>query len=148
MPPTTNKQFILGRIGKHRRLIKSHEARSFDGLCNFYGIVHAEKAALASINLLQCIQLGYTIEATTEFVFPFEKIFAKNGLPKTIDANNRIKSCLDGVSKLIEIDDKYFFSGSYRKVGCKTLKDAYVNVILKPVLMKEFQIEDQDGSLK
>ena len=48
--------------------------------------------------------------------FSITDLWTKNGKPKQIDGNNRIKGALDAVSWLIDVDDKYFFEGDSAKI--------------------------------
>lgn len=58
------------------------------------------------------------------FAFPKEKLISKTAKAKspikTLDANNRLKSCLDSVSRIIQIDDKHFVTGVCEKVVSET----------------------------
>lgn len=37
---------------------------------------------------------------------------------KVCDPDNFLKACLDGISRLLNIDDKYFYGGHREKVRC------------------------------
>lgn len=129
MPPTTNKQLIFGR--NKSRFIKSSEARKFDHEVGIYFLKFEKEFTLMHKKLYVNVVLNeFIVCVTTDFVFPYEKIFTKQAKPKTIDANNRIKSVLDGLAFCTRIDDKYYFEGNYKKIACKNTQNPHVNIRL------------------
>lgn len=49
------------------------------------------------------------------FYFQRERIYCKNGKPKRLDVDNRLKHSLDQVSKLLHFDDSMIFQGGFYK---------------------------------
>jgi hypothetical protein len=138
MPPTINKQLLFA----NRRFIKSKEARDFDAAVQIYKSNNIKEAVACYRKYFALVELGrLVICADTDFIFPYDKVFTKQNQPKIIDANNRIKSCLDGVANLIGIDDKYFFEGNYRKLSCKNLTEPYINIHLSLKEIATYEIE-------
>lgn len=66
------------------------------------------------------------------------KIVTEKSAPKGVDANNYIKSALDGLTKMTGVDDKYFIKGLYEK----TKKEAglpCMTIVIKGTNIRTFQ---------
>lgn len=120
MPPSINKQ--LGVRGG--RLRKTGEAHTFDSEINKW--IKKNKNFVAEIRseMPLCIEARPYLSVDCIFVFHEERILTKGKQAKSplkvLDANNRLKSALDAVAKIINVDDKHFTSGNCEKATCKT----------------------------
>lgn len=112
MPPTTNKQLTVSR----GRIIKSSLARQFDYELNTYLTRNLKTMREINRDLMRYVSGGMMIRVDTYFCFDHTDLITKDNRPKVIDTNNRIKSTIDGVSKGIGIDDRYFTQGFAEKV--------------------------------
>jgi hypothetical protein len=118
MPPSINQQLgvrggILRKTGKahayHNEVTKWIVERT-----RFVNEIRGKFAVMLS----QDPSLALRVDCY--FSFPKEKLISKTEKAKspikTLDANNRLKSCLDSVSRIIQIDDKHFTTGLCEKV--------------------------------
>lgn len=129
MPPTANKQLIMSR----GRFIKATEARVFDNNVLNYILRNRKIIEEIRIDLLKYIDKGLMLRVDTYFCFEYQKLITKEGKPKTIDTNNRIKATLDAVSKAIGIDDKYFSQGySEKVVRCTSSNEDHSIILIEP----------------
>lgn len=89
------------------RLIKSNEARLYDREIQIWSLRNKNKLVSYKIELRELIQKGFMLKVSVILNWEKSKLLTKKGEPKKNDLDNRLKSCLDAVSKLVEIDDKY-----------------------------------------
>jgi hypothetical protein len=70
------------------------------------------------------------------FVFHKDRVISKTKQAKSkyksIDSNNRIKSAIDAVAKLLGFDDKMIFKETSHKVTCDDIKDEQLIVRIRP----------------
>lgn len=118
MPPSINQQLGV-RGGVMRKTQKAHDyhnqvTRWIFERQNF--IINLRKTFEELITQDQSLAL----RVDCYFAFPKEKLLSKTNKAKspikTLDANNRLKACLDSVSRVIQIDDKHFVTGLCEKV--------------------------------
>jgi hypothetical protein len=138
MPPSINEQLMSVR----GRLIKTKKAREFDKQVNEY--CRANRAIIKEIKkeLTPALAMqGLKIDCF--FAFHEDRLVTKTKKAKdwlkVLDANNRLKSTLDGISKALEIDDKFFIAGNCEKVSCKSLEDQRVLIRIKPQNLKNLE---------
>lgn len=80
------------------------------------------------------------------FAFEKSRLWTVNNLAQQIDCDNRMKPCRDAVANLLDIDDKYFFSGFIEKVSAPT-KEAECTII-KITLMTPRTLEQVQAQMK
>ena len=134
MPPTANRQLQPVKMGRTARLIKTPDARAFDKELELYkknGSFRFKKHHIDYLHevLNQNPLSGLVVNCY--FVFPKSKVISKANTIKKLDANNRLKSTLDAVSYLTEIDDSRFFTGICEKVICNKTISPYVIVTME-----------------
>lgn len=103
MPPIANHRLMPSK----GRLIKSPDARDFDKAIQVWML--RQKSALFDYrrkarDMIVDLKL-FSIKL--DFYWPKESLVSKNGVPKKIDLDGRIKSAIDAVSIIIDQDDKY-----------------------------------------
>lgn len=110
MPYTVNKGFFISR----GRIIKSREAREFDKALLSWVTCNNLLSAIAASKAQGWVADGMLLQVNLTFFFKKERLFSKSrrakDFVKQIDVNNRIKPALDAVSRIICIDDKFFWS--------------------------------------
>lgn len=138
LPPSINEQLMSVR----GRLIKTKKAREFDKQVDEY--CRANRAKLNEIKetLIPALSLqGLKIDCF--FIFHEDRLVTKTKKAKdwlkVLDANNRLKSTLDGISKALQIDDKFFIAGNCEKVSCKSLGEQRVLIRIKPQNLKSLE---------
>jgi hypothetical protein len=65
------------------------------------------------------------------FVFTRDRLVSKKDTIKKLDSSNRLKASLDGLSKILDVDDCRFITGSYHKVYCRFPQDEQVIIVVK-----------------
>ena len=119
IPPSANKQMTIA----NGRFIKNSEARIFDGKIQEYRLRNWRILEQAKKELDLWISSGMQIEIELFFVFQKDRVFTKGSKAKSpyrrIDSNNRIKSSIDAVCKLLEFDDMIIFKETSHKVTCE-----------------------------
>lgn len=121
MPPSVNSSTRNFQAFSKDGTMKSYrgktkEARLFEKDMAMWGLSKANAVRAARHLASQC-RPGVALDVHMVFYFKHERLFCKNGKPKKLDADNRIKPLLDQLSKLIQIDDCWFFSGAYDKIA-------------------------------
>lgn len=120
IPPSINKQLAFSR----GRFIKGNAARMFDAQIDRYSILFYKSLSHNRAILQSWGECELEIELF--FVFYKDRIISKTKKAKSkyksIDSNNRIKSAIDGVAKLLNFDDKFIFKETSHKVTCDDIK--------------------------
>jgi Holliday junction resolvase RusA-like endonuclease len=112
------------------RFIKSLEARKYSASVDIYKLrkYHAIQNFISQISNDDIFQID------THFVFQKNRILNKSKNSKSkykkLDTANRLKSALDGLSKILDIDDSRFFSGIYTKNYCENQADEQVIIVI------------------
>lgn len=120
MPPTANKQLMPVR----GRLIKTNAARVFDKQIAFYRLSQFRKLETLKLQMSALLQKEKCLFSVHYyFCFPKDRLISKKNEIKMLDSTNRLKSTEDALSKLIEIDDKYFNQNRVEKVISSTEKE-------------------------
>jgi hypothetical protein len=140
IPPSINAQLCSSR----GRLIKTNEARAFDNAIYVYSLKTRRDLLGHQEKVKKWISEGLMLRVDCYFSLLKTEVFSKKGDPKAKDQNNFLKSSLDAVAKLIEVDDKYFFSNICEKVICKRECDRYATIIINNMVprTKEEMLDD------
>lgn len=153
IPPSTNKQLIPIRRGRNTRFIKSKEARAFDSKIELFDVVHKNRLADIHNSLRAVLTKGDYIglEVNCYFVFNHNQVITTSKQAqhkfKRMDANNRLKSMIDAVSKLIGIDDSYILTGLCEKVICLPTQQEQAIVTIKKIKLRTLTEIEQDFTL-
>ncbi len=134
LPPSANEQLMTARPNGKRftRMIKTLKARAFDDdlrlwmLKNKSEIFEIREKAKAMIS----DDSKTFLRVDCYFAFQNDRLFSKTkkakDFVKRLDANNRLKSSLDALSHILNIDDRYFWTGLCEKVSCESAHDEQV----------------------
>ena len=139
-PPSVNEmyeshiKYITTKKG--RKIPKTYRRRSVD-LESFYErcyLFKAQNRANFEIIIKQVnewLSGGKVLKLDIDVLVEKSRVFTVQGVPKQFDADNRAKAVLDGLSKILGIDDKYVFSVSIEKVTCsqKDMECAQIKII-------------------
>lgn len=122
MPPSSNKYLMPA----NNRLIKTSDARFYDGLINIEKI--RQHKILKEINDKFKDKI---MQVDMYFVFDKKRIIGKKDQIKSIDVSNRVKIAQDAFSDCINIDDKYFKSHFIQLVVCDNSSEEGVYFVCK-----------------
>jgi hypothetical protein len=143
IPPSQNKQLTVSR----GRFIKLKAARIFDDLIKRYQLTQFKTISQAQKQIASWLESGKTLQIELYFVFHENRVLTKTKKAKSpykkIDSNNRIKSSIDAVSKILGIDDMIFFKETSYKVTCSNQSDEQLIAIIQPLERVTY-----DGHLK
>lgn len=94
----------------------------------------------------------FALRVDCYFAFEHSRIWTVNNLAEQIDSDNRLKPCRDALSKLLGIDDKYFFSGFFEKVStnskeleCSILRISLATPRTMDDVLKQIKLEKSQG---
>lgn len=73
------------------------------------------------------------------FIFHEPRIWTVNNIPEQLDADNRLKPCRDALAKILDIDDKYFFSGFFEKVTAPSKDQECTFIRITETIPKDIQ---------
>lgn len=138
MPPTINSRLLVNR----GRMIKSKSCREFDRAIQIYILKLKSSIYDYRRKVKEWIDIGYCLEVEFDFYWPKEKLISKDGIPKRLDCDSRIKSALDSVALIIDADDKYVI----RIISNKKYHDKaweYFSVKVKPSFWKDLEINEK-----
>lgn len=139
LPPSINEQLAPSR----GRLIKTKKARDYDEKVKMWIFVNRDGLTKAQSVLLPFVQTGFGLRIDSFFAFQEQRILCKSARAKdwvrVLDANNRLKSAIDGLSAGLGIDDKFIFTGLCEKVICKSSVDEGVTFLVQPVRLRTLQ---------
>jgi hypothetical protein len=139
MPPSANRQLTLA----HGRFIKNSEARIFDGKIKEYELRNWRIIEAAQKEINSWLDKGLGLEIELFFVFHESRVFTKGKKAKSrfkrIDSNNRIKSSIDAVARLLDFDDMVIFKETAHKVTCKCYSEEQLIVRINPYEFKTIE---------
>lgn len=142
--PNVHRKKKLNKAGKEYLAVKvlrrrSAEYETFLLRLQSFKNVNLHNMTKIRTELLKWIGQGYVLRVDTWYAFEHSRLWDKNGQPKPLDADNRRKAMQDGLSKILDIDDKWFFSGNIEKVSCDS-KDLECSIIrITPVRARTLQ---------
>lgn len=153
IPPSANDMYeTTGRIvtkrnksGKIYTGVKtgrygSKELEHFKAQCKSFYNVNREKIDAIAMVMQNWIDQGMVIRLDCYAAFQYSRIWTLEGKAKQIDADNRRKALQDSISDMLNIDDKWIFSGIMEKVSCETKLDEQCFLCFTP--MKPRTIND------
>lgn len=139
IPNSINQQWQISSHG--RRMIKSKEARAFDDAVFVYGLKNKTRLLKISDMVKTWLLVDEVISVDCHFVLERRELYTKKNEIKSLDQNNFLKSSLDAVAKLIDVDDKYFFSNTCTKVQAPPNGiDRQAIIVIKPMAIKTLEV--------
>lgn len=135
LPPSANSLYAYRkvRLGAQRGKIKTKEYRAFEKRMQDWALINGRQLQVAK-EFIQKLNKHSVLDIKTVFYFQSKRIWTKDWRPKRLDTSNYLKALHDVVASLLDIDDCYFWNGSYEKIA---LGDAHtpehVDVIISMV---------------
>lgn len=114
----------------------SPELRHFYLQCKSFGNLNHIQMASIRKQCLDWISKGFLLKVDIFVAFENSRVWTKDGQPQQIDADNRIKPMQDGLSKMLSIDDKWFFSATIEKVTCNSKDYEQCVIKISPIKAK------------
>lgn len=120
LPPSANTHLKPVRTRTGTRQIKSQEHSRYlddcwlwsrDGRRRSYVDAAVEAVVRAAATAGSAVEFGLKIELM--FLFHEERLFSSDGSRKRLDADNRVKPCLDALSTILGIDDRHFIRADF-----------------------------------
>ncbi len=144
IPPSVNSSLIPTAIKKFSQrtgkqyyggyMRSSDEMRIYKDLMKIYHSRHREGLKKIGETLTRAVELGWVLQVDSFVAFHESRVYSHpNKKILQIDANNRAKAILDGVVKLVGIDDAVFFRGDCEKVTTASKESECVMVRIQPV---------------
>jgi Holliday junction resolvase RusA-like endonuclease len=127
IPPSVNQMLAPVR----GRLIKTSIGRDYEKRCQLFALTHSKEIEGMAALARSWVENGSTVRVDVYFIFKKERIFSKKNEPKKLDVDNRLKPCLDQLSNMLKIDDKYFFAGWREKLWTLSLEKEQTLIVLK-----------------
>lgn len=121
MPPSSNAQYwqqiMPGRNGGQvARPTSTGELKKFQ---NEFGVVWKQQNLVAVCKaralLRDWMLKGWFIRVETYAFFNYFDLFTQKGVPKRMDASNRLKALHDTLAEVLEVDDSWFWDVEIRK---------------------------------
>lgn len=146
LPPSINEYLIpvagqlkTSKTGKTYRgsaWVKTEKHRIFEQDCLTWKYKNHSlyKRAFDTIQFAKeiCKKNGEFLILRTDayFVFHEKRVWTLEKSIKRLDADNRLKPCLDAISKMLEIDDSHFFASGCEKITTsnKEAEGAYIRI--------------------
>lgn len=119
-------------VGTSKR--KSDVLIHFQLLCTSFKNQHLNQIKIIREQCLGWISKGYVLRVDTWFAFEHSRLWTKDGQPQMLDADNRRKALQDGLANILDIDDKWIFSGMIEKVTCDSKE--YEQCVIKIIPVK------------
>ncbi len=127
LPPSGNTRLepTFIRLGKGRvkpSMRKSAAHRQYLDMCILWG--HQNRAAIDNLsryllNLKASCEASrrpFALQVDCYFAFQAGRLLTVNNKSTNIDADNLLKATLDGLSQVLDIDDKHFYRTSSEKI--------------------------------
>jgi len=113
IPPSANKQLRFSRAMS--RFVKTKHATRFDRSTSQYEIENATQIRCIQRTLKDYLSQGKVLKLNLHFFFKKESLLTKKNEIKIRDLNNLLKSAIDAVSNMVDVDDSVFFSHEFSK---------------------------------
>lgn len=134
MPLSSNNMYSTNEYGRRFR-VRAGEDFAREMQVFYYRF--ANQLKIVQTCLQGYIAKGFAVEVNRYFFFQPGQLLTKKFTAKKMDVSNRIKAFDDELSKIIGIDDKYFFHGTEGKVMCNPNTDPFTSVIIGPCMIKD-----------
>ncbi len=146
LPPSVNEYLMpiaagfgrtkTGKKYQKARFVKTEPHRVYMQKCLEWRLLHntgflqIRAEMQEKVRAARAAKEKIAFRVDTYFAFDDSRLWTVNNLPEQLDADNRLKPCRDALSKLLEIDDKYFFSGFFEKISAdaKHLECTYIRI--------------------
>lgn len=129
MPPSQNKIYrnlnVIGRLGRAKTREYNDWLSEMDVWAYSNPSIKKCRAVLQGI-----VNQNMGLYVSVDLFFNHSSIFCKDGRPRRNDTANRLKALHDGLSRILDIDDKYFWAGSFNKSATEKMES--VSVTLNP----------------
>lgn len=118
LPPSVNQLYQPFR----GRMVKTKHHRQYIDLCILWGRSNQKAVTDISMKLrhmkleAEMQKVRFCLEVHCMFAFEQSRLFTVNNKNEQLDADNRLKPCLDGLKEVLGIDDKIYFRASSEKV--------------------------------
>lgn len=113
LPPSVNE---LHRSVGRGRVIKSEKYRAYEHKCTVWMLQNNYQLLPARAMARECGPAKF-LKIDCMFFMLREQIVSLAQLPKPNDTSNRLKAAHDAIAQMLHIDDKYFWCGSFNKIG-------------------------------
>ncbi len=112
IPPSMNNAYPTNRYGRRFKSIEYvHWEREFNNWC----LSHLDSVKEARREFAIPRPKSY-VSIDCYFYFEYSRILCKTGIPKKVDASNFLKIIHDAIANMIDLDDSYFWYGSFHKM--------------------------------
>lgn len=141
IPPSINQQLAV-RGQRLRKTVKAHE---HDWQLKRWIQENIEKVNFYRQHFEQKLKenKGLMLRVDCHFVFFKDRLLTKTQKAespiKTLDANNRLKACLDNVAEIIQVDDKHFATGLCEKLYCENKQNEQVIVVIQETQLRSVE---------
>jgi hypothetical protein len=115
MSPQSNNLYSGKAIRFPSKELKQYKKAMDDWRKEHLGLVCAARAALVA----PLPEFQSLLRVDRYFALPAARIFTKDGTAQKLDASNRVKAFDDALADILQLDDRWFFSGTAEKVLCK-----------------------------
>lgn len=149
IPPSANEMHKVGsnKVWRRRKdgskylstsahVYNSPELVQFYLQCKNFSNINYIQMAKIRTQCTEWIAKGFLLKIEVYVAFENSRIWTKEGQPQQIDADNRLKPMQDGLSKMLGIDDKWFFCGSIEKVTCNSKELESCTIKISPIKAK------------
>lgn len=117
MPPSENAIYrnkVRGERGSGRKL--TQEARNYYAQCEQWKALNFSKVQLLDTKFAKVFDSFSLLRVRFLLHFPMFEVFTDDGMPKKMDATNRLKIMQDSVSQMFNFDDRMIFDARVEKL--------------------------------
>lgn len=111
IPPSLNNAYPTAKSGVR---IKSKELRQWERDFQSWSLIKIPQIRIAKYVMANLSPLA-VLSVECIYYFRRERILCRDGRPKRLDADNRLKCLLDGITTLLGIDDARIWQGAFAK---------------------------------
>lgn len=138
MPPSANKQLQPGSYLKKgrrvTRLMKTRFATDFDLEVEVFQRRHWNSINLVLPKIHEWVNNGHIMAMDLDFLFPYKQLISLEGEIKKVDGHNRMKATIDGASRILGVDDKFFLTHEVKTMVDRLYSVGSVNIRIMPTL--------------
>lgn len=138
IPPSVNRAYSTN--WKTKRRFKSQDYQAYEAMILHWKQLHPANLASAR-QFTTLLEPGEAFKLELTFYFPRERILTKGKAatrkkpaepprPKRNDTSNRVKIAHDTISKLLDVDDCYFWDLAEYKVALNSDHPGFMDAVL------------------
>jgi len=122
LPPSAN-DLNINRSGGGRGRYNSTKYLSFKSDVRSWWLHNNQYVHIYRKRVKEWVDNGWYLRVDCVFRFKSQRLWTQEGKPKALDSSNYLKACHDELAKVLDVDDKFFWNGTFDKLPARGGKE-------------------------